>query len=262
MPRPKGLPKTGGRRRKAETPRIETVYRPIAWFQPYERNPRKNDKAVERIRASIREFGFAVPILARSTGEVIDGHLRLKGAQAEKLTELPVIFCDGWSGAQVKAFRLMVNRSVMWADWDLDALALEFAELKNLDFDLSMTGFDSAEIERLTRSKIDAEAKLDQGEALARKWKTAFGQRWGIGRHTLLIEDSVLTGPGGINIDGIVSDPPYDNDIEEIINAAMDRWGKVAVLLRRMKCRATLRSTGNSGWASCGVSGAREKFHR
>ena len=128
-------------------PRLEVVYKAIGWFKPYERNPRKNDKAVDRIRASIKQFGFAVPILARSTGEVIDGHLRLKGAVAEKLAELPVILCDGWTDAQVKAFRLMVNRSVAWADWDLDALALEFADIKGLDFDLSMTGFDLEEID-------------------------------------------------------------------------------------------------------------------
>lgn len=167
MPRPKGLPKTGGRTKKPETPRIETVYRPTAWFQPYERNPRKNDKAVERICASIREFGFAVPILARSTGEVIDGHLRLKGAVLEKLPELPVIMCDGWTDAQVKAFRLMVNRSVAWADWDVDALALEFGELKGLDFDLSMTGFDLQEVEGYIRGaaepNFEPAAESEQG---------------------------------------------------------------------------------------------------
>jgi hypothetical protein len=74
--------------------------------------------------ASIREFGFAIPILARSTGEVIDGHLRLKGVVADKLAELPVILCDGRTEAQVKAFRLTVNRSVTWAAWDPDALKL------------------------------------------------------------------------------------------------------------------------------------------
>ena len=96
----------------------------IERLKPYERNPRKNDKAVARIRESIREFGFAVPILAKSDGEVIDGHLRLKGAIAEKMKEVPVVPCDGWTDAQVKAFRLMVNRSVSWAEWDLEALAL------------------------------------------------------------------------------------------------------------------------------------------
>src|ERR1700747_9632 len=121
--------------------RLRVEYWPVERLKPYDRNPRKNDKAVSRIRESIREFGFAVPILAKSDGEVIDGHLRLKGAIAEKMQEVPVVPCDGWTDAQVKAFRLMVNRSVGWAEWDLDALALELGELKALDFDLSLTGF-------------------------------------------------------------------------------------------------------------------------
>src|SRR5271154_4255345 len=123
--------------------RLRVEYWPLERLKFYERNPRKNDKAVDRIRASIREYGFVVPILAKSDGEVIDGHLRLKGAIAEKIREVPVVPCDGWTDAQVKAFRLLANRSVAWAEWDLDALALELSELKDLDFDLSLTGFDS-----------------------------------------------------------------------------------------------------------------------
>lgn len=132
-------------RKKPAPPRMRIEYWPIARLKPYERNPRKNDGALERMRASIREFGFAVPVLAKSDGTVIDGHLRLKGAIAEKMAEVPVIPCDGWTDAQVKAFRLMVNRSVAWADWDMDALALEFGELKGFAFDLTLTGFDAVE---------------------------------------------------------------------------------------------------------------------
>src|SRR6266404_9429940 len=92
---------------------------------PYARNPRKNDAAVDRMCSSIREFGFKIPVLARSDGEVVDGHLRLKAAKKLRITEVPVILCDEWSAAQVKAFRLMVNRSVAWADWDEELLSLE-----------------------------------------------------------------------------------------------------------------------------------------
>src|ERR1700735_2428266 len=98
--------------------RLEIVYKPITWFKEYGRNPRKNDAAVDRMCASIREFGFAVAMLCRSTGEIVDGHLRLKGARKVGLSELPVVLCDHWSEAQVRAFRLMVNRSVAWAEWD------------------------------------------------------------------------------------------------------------------------------------------------
>ncbi len=126
---------------------LQIVYRPLAWFLPYGKNPRKNDKVVGRMADSIKEFGFAVPCLAKSDGELIDGHLRLKAAVLMKMPEVPVILCDNWSDAQVKAFRLLVNRSVAWAEWDLGALALEFGELKALEFDLSLTGFDMKEID-------------------------------------------------------------------------------------------------------------------
>src|SRR6267142_3794383 len=116
---------------------------------PYARNPRKNDAAVDRMSASISEFGFKIPVLARSSGEVVDGHLRLKAARKLGLTEIPVILCDEWTEAQVKAFRLMVNRSVAWAEWDDDLLGLELLDLKNLDFDLGLTGFDDEELARL-----------------------------------------------------------------------------------------------------------------
>src|SRR6202165_3838751 len=108
----------------------------------YARNPRKNDAAVDRMCASIREWGFKIPVLARSDGEVVDGHLRLKSARklgswpGGDTTGIPVILCDEWTEAQVKAFRLMVNRSVTWADWDTDLLALELGDLKALEFDL------------------------------------------------------------------------------------------------------------------------------
>jgi hypothetical protein len=79
-------------------------------------------------------LGLEVSRLAN--GEVVDGHLQLKAARKLGLTELPVILCGEWTPAQVKAFRLMVNRSMTWADWDDDLLSLELLDLKDLDFDL------------------------------------------------------------------------------------------------------------------------------
>ncbi|HTS24612.1 MAG TPA: ParB N-terminal domain-containing protein [Bryobacteraceae bacterium] len=105
--------------------------------------------------ASIREFGFKVPVLARSNGEVVDGHLRLKSAKKLRLEQIPVILCDEWSEAQVKAFRLMVYRSVTWADWNGELLAFELQELNEADFDLSLTGFDPKELGDLLLDPAD-----------------------------------------------------------------------------------------------------------
>src|SRR5436190_24378272 len=130
---------------------------PIDRLVPYARNPRKNDSAVDRMCASIREFGFKVPCLVRSNGEVVDGHLRLKAARKLGITEIPVILCDEWTPAQVKAFRLLVNRSATWADWDEELLAIELLDLQTSDFDLSLTGFDAKEIDALILDDPPAE---------------------------------------------------------------------------------------------------------
>src|SRR5271154_2566911 len=134
---------------------------PIERLVEYSRNPRKNDGAVDRMCASIKEFGFKIPCLVRSNGEVVDGHLRLKAAKKLGIAEVPVILCDEWTPAQVKAFRLMVNRSVAWADWDDELLAQELRDIEAPGFDLALTGFDSKEIDDLMTA-LEAEEPGDE----------------------------------------------------------------------------------------------------
>ena len=122
---------------------------PIDRCIDYARNPRKNDHAVDKVAAAIREFGFRVPIVAKSDGLVVDGHLRLKAAKKLGLTEVPVILADDMSEAQIKAFRLSVNKVAELAEWDTDLLGLEIADLKEMGFDLELTGFEAAEIDAL-----------------------------------------------------------------------------------------------------------------
>jgi ParB-like chromosome segregation protein Spo0J len=137
---------------------------PISKLIPYARNPRKNDSVVNKMASSIQEFGFKIPVLARSTGEVIDGHLRLKAAQLLQIETVPVLLCDEWTEAQVKAFRLLVNRSSSWADWDEDLLSLEFADLKDFEFDLNLTGFDLSEVEGYLRGVTSPDEFVEYGE--------------------------------------------------------------------------------------------------
>lgn len=189
--------------------RIETW--PVARLRPYAKNPRLNDKAIPQIVASIREYGFAVPILATSDGEIVDGHLRLKGALAEKMTHVPVIPCDGWTPAQIKGFRLLVNRSVSWADWDADALALEFAELKALDFDLTLTGFDERELVSFMASANPAE---DEAPPVPATPVSRAGDLWLLGSHRVLCGDATNAGDVSRLMDGkraglLLGDPPY-----------------------------------------------------
>jgi len=169
--------------------------------------------------ASIQEFGFKIPILARSDGEVVDGHLRLKAAQKLGLNEVPVILCDEWTPAQVKAFRLLVNRSVNWAEWDEELVALEIEELRAVDFDLSLTGFDRLEIDEfLFRTDNDEGADSDLPEVPQRP-VTAPGDIWICGEHRVLCGDST-------SVDAVaallrqasptlmVTDPPYGVDYD------------------------------------------------
>ena len=130
-------------------PNTEIQIWPIARLLPYARTLRRNDEAVDRMVAAFKEFRLMLPLLVRSEGEIVDGHLRLKAARKLQMTEVPVILCDDWTPAQVKAFRLLVNRSATWAQWDWKGVAAEFADLQILNFDLPLTGFDGAEIDKL-----------------------------------------------------------------------------------------------------------------
>lgn len=125
---------------------MEIQYIPIKSLVEYARNPRRNDDVVDKMVACIKEFGFRIPIVAKSDGSVVDGHLRLKAARQLGLKEVPVVNADDLTEAQIKAFRLIANRSANWAEWDDELLRLEFKDLKDLDFDLELTGFDLDEI--------------------------------------------------------------------------------------------------------------------
>ena len=200
---------------------------PIGKLVFYARNPRKNDSAVDRMCSSIREFGFKIPVLARSDGEVVDGHLRLKAARklgswpGGDTTGIPVILCDEWTPAQVKAFRLMVNRSVTWADWDEELLSLELQELRETDFDLSLTGFEDEELARLLAGQ-DAAAGLTDEDAVPELPQTpvsVLGDLWCLGEHKLLVSDATNRADverlmAGTAADMVFTDLPYNVSYE------------------------------------------------
>ena len=190
---------------------------PIDKLVFYARNPRKNDAAVDRMIASIREFGFKIPVLARSTGEVVDGHLRLKAARKLGITEVPVILRDEWTEAQVKAFRLLVNRSVTWADWDEELLSLELQDLSAADFDLSLTGFDPAEIDGLLG--MPDEEPANSAPPLPDNPASRMGDLWVCGKHRVLCGDAtnadvVARLLGARKPLLMVTDPPYGIELD------------------------------------------------
>lgn len=196
---------------------IKFEHWPTSRLLPYARNPRKNDHVVDQMAAAITEFGFRIPIIARSTGEVVDGHLRLKAALRLGLETVPVILADDLTPAQIKAFRILANRSATWADWDEDLLRLELEELKLDDFDLALTGFDADELleimageETITEGNTDEDAAPEVPVNPVSKP----GDVWIMGQHRLLCGDSTDAANYTLLMAGekahmVVTDPPY-----------------------------------------------------
>jgi len=136
--------------KQQEQNRLPVEWWPLAKLKPYENNPRINDHAVGQMAGLIREFGFRRPFLVRGDGQIIDGHLMLKGALRAGKKEGPVLVCDDLSEAQIKALRLAMNKSSEWAQWDEEKLAQEMEELLAEGFDARLAGFDQAEVDELT----------------------------------------------------------------------------------------------------------------
>ena len=189
---------------------------PTAQLIDYARNPRKNDHAVEQMAGAIREFGFRIPIVAMSTGDVVDGHLRLKAARQLGLETVPVLLADDLTPVQIKAFRLLANRSATWADWDDELLGLELAELQEAGFDLELTGFSKDEWDELIAGDGSNDGLTDD-DAVPEVGETAIakpGDVWVMGEHKVLCGDATKSEDykallGDELADMTVTDPPY-----------------------------------------------------
>lgn len=196
---------------------------PLTKLVEYARNPRKNDHAVDKVAAAIREFGFRVPIVAKSDGTIVDGHLRFKAARKLNLDTVPVLLADDMTPEQVKAFRISVNKVAELAEWDDELLQLELSELKDAEFDLSLIGFDDGELDRLL-AQMEAENGELQGdeddapEAQAQA-VTVLGDTWICGRHRVRCGDSTSVTDvealmQGRKAEMCFTDPPYGVNYE------------------------------------------------
>jgi len=214
---------------------------PIGRLVEYERNPRKNDDVVDRMAQAITEFGFRIPIVARSDGLVVDGHLRLKAARVLGLDTVPVVLADELSETQIKAFRLLANQSANWAEWDELLLSSELNDLLAEDYDLSLIGFDDAELEALLAGEVDRETASREGEDdVPEAPETPIsrpGDIWLLGKHRLLCGDATVATDvelllGDVKPQLMVTDPPYGVDYDpgwrnKAGAAATKRTGKV-----------------------------------
>ena len=119
---------------------------PIKKVTPYARNPRKNDRAVAKVAASLAEFGFRQPIVVDEQGVIIVGHTRFDAAQRLGMAKVPVHVAVGLTPGQVKAYRLTDNRVHEDSEWDGELLKIEMQDLKAMEFDLELTGFEGWEL--------------------------------------------------------------------------------------------------------------------
>ena len=185
---------------------------------PYVNNARTHSpEQINKIRSSLREFGFVNPLIIDRDNNVIAGHGRLEAAKAEGYKEVPCVFVDEMTEAQKKAYILADNRMALDAGWDDDLLKVELEALQDLDFDLGLTGFDEKEIADLFGVDNGSEVEDDDFDLTAALEKASFvekGDIWTVGRHRLMCGDATdpndvdkLMGDKKANL--IVTDPPY-----------------------------------------------------
>jgi DNA modification methylase len=188
---------------------------PLARIKVYEHNARKiSQKAVDKVAASIKEFGFRVPIVVDREGVIATGHTRLQAAYQLALSEAPVHVADNLTPEQIRAYRIMDNRSHEETDWEPRLLTLELADLKALAFDLTLTGFDSRELDVLLRMPDE---RADDAPPLPACAVTRPGDLWSLGPHRVLCGNATSAKDVGRLLDGrkpflMVTDPPYGVD--------------------------------------------------
>ena len=202
------------------TERFEKV--DIDLLIPYARNARTHSKEqILQLRSSLREFGFVNPIIVDKDLNIIAGHGRVLAAKGEGVREVPCVFAEHLTDAQKRAYILADNRLALNSGWDEQLLALEFGELKDLGFDLELTGFGLDEIEKLFAADGE-EVQDDDFDLTAALEQAAFvlpGDVWTLGRHRLICGDATDADTVKKLMDGrkanlVLTDPPYNVGFE------------------------------------------------
>lgn len=201
-------------------------YRPVGSLQPDPRNARTHPKRqLDQLRASILQFGFTNPILVDEAGVLIAGHGRLLAAKEIGLPTVPVIELAGLSDAEKKVLRLADNKIALNAGWDLEILKLELADITRLDFDfdLSLTGFASGEIDVVLKAANDPDDEVIPAVPVTPR--TKLGDVWILSDHRIGCGDGRdvtflqrVIGEGA-SIDAAFLDPPYNVKINGHANA-------------------------------------------
>ena len=190
---------------------------PITKLVPYVNNARTHSpEQINKLRSSLREFGFINPVIIDRDFNVIAGHGRITAAKEEGINEVPCVFVDYLTEAQKKAYILADNRMAMDAGWDEELLKVEIEALQAEDFDLSLTGFDESELAGFFDTADDAkDDDFDVDAELEKPPVTKSGDLWLLGNHRLLCGDSTREESYTLLMNGkkanlVVTDPPYN----------------------------------------------------
>lgn len=188
---------------------------------PYARNARTHSKEqILQLRASLREFGFVNPVIVDKKLNVIAGHGRIIAAREEGINEVPCVFAEHLTEAQKRAYIIADNRLALNSGWDVEMLSVELADLQGADFDISLLGFDDAEINKLLGGMEDVkDDDFDVAAELNNPAISKLGDLWVLGKHRLVCGDSTKAETFELLMDGkqanlTVTDPPYNVNYE------------------------------------------------
>ena len=187
---------------------------PLERLQPYERNPRLcPQRAIEKVAASIAEFGFRQPIVVDRDGVLIVGHTRLAAAKLLGLARVPVHVAAELSPEQVRAYRLADNRTAQETSWNDELLGAEIADLAASDYDLDLLGFDYPELSALLEL-AGGQSDPDELPSAPETPLSKPGDLWQLGEHRLLCGDATKAEQvrrlmAGERASLMVTDPPY-----------------------------------------------------
>lgn len=163
---------------------MQIIEKSIDELKPYEKNPRKNDKSVDKVAQSIDKFGFRVPVVIDKDNVIVCGHTRYKAAKKLKLASIPCVVADDLTDEQIKAYRLADNKVSEDSEWDMDLLHGELADI--IDIDMTDFGFQIDFGEDVDCNEDNFSAELPNNP------KSKLGDLYKLGNHRLMCGDSTL----------------------------------------------------------------------
>ena len=197
---------------------LKIEYKTTKELIPYEKNPRNNKNAIDKVAASIKEFGFNNPIIIDSNDVIIAGHTRLLAAKKIGIEEVPTVQVGDLSEEQIRAFRIADNKVAEIAERNIEMLTDELEDLQSMSYDIELTGFDMSEFKGMTTKEED---DFDVSEALhdTKEPLTRLGDVWILGDHRLVCGDATKKEDvnklmGDEKADMVFTDPPYNVNYE------------------------------------------------